>query len=332
MVTTGRMNFLTELLSEVVLALFGHVLRMCDGDRDRGWKKKSTELDDRIGQRTTSKLESLCIRGEKGKTVIKKRQKNKVSNYLNLPPPSPPGSPAGSPAARSIQRKKIKLQQDGVRLKREEQIFCPPCEEVIHLKDRLKLYGVAEPELPDDASEVTLPVSLRHRLFGIDFTPRIKYDDVTQPELETWRIAGSSLDVEENVCDNTKPRLSDKYATYQAKALDMSRKELKLRCLRTTMSKSILPTRSGEGTSPSLSLLDEDCRQDGEKNGSVETQQANNNGSAIISSSLSGKEVEEEKRDAAIDDEHDRTRQTHSLMMGMAEVTSIAIEPGSFRL
>jgi hypothetical protein len=57
------------------------------------------------------------------------------------------------------------------------------------LAEKPKPFDVAELEIPDDASEVTLPVSIRNQLFGIDFSPTKEYDEFTQPELETRPLA-----------------------------------------------------------------------------------------------------------------------------------------------
>ena len=298
--------------------------------------KKSTQTDEPLSHGTYSKLESPNSRGQIGRASQKQRQKNQVSKYLTQIPATP---------QRNLSKKKRK----NTRTSHEQRISnsneksrTTPVEggispQVSHERMPIEL---AELEIPDDASEVTLPVALRHNLFGIDFTPKKKYDDVTQPELENRRLAmvlerkekdlssdatsgeqtvsideensptahasavtkndtvqlvnakaderdfpqslqrgievqsardleedlqfsnPCSRDVEEDlqlptppsrdlgehlqfsnatirilsqpsfeVIHNPKPRVSDKYAPFQAKASDISRKEMRLRCL-----------------------------------------------------------------------------------------------------
>ena len=170
---SSRENWFDSLLNMVEKAI-------ADLFDDDTVGKKSTQAD----EATTSKLELPIARGFIGRTAQAQRQKNRLSKYLNLIPAKPQ---TNTPKKR--RKTNRALHEKRISHCNEESRQSEGRGTLPQVPHEVKPFEEAEFEIPDDASEITLPVSLRNNLFGIDFTPKKKFDDVEQPELETRRLA-----------------------------------------------------------------------------------------------------------------------------------------------
>lgn len=183
-ITDLRINWLDTILSifDDGAPLDDSTLRSGEEDweslgdrRDRNAKMESRQREDPVSRYRAEKARESLTSSRKMKIREHEKQnlKNRVSKYLNTP----------TPVRKNIQKQKCAVS------KGSQGAF-----ESANKNQESKPIEVTEIEIPDDASEVTLPTPLQSNFLGWPtFSTQKSYDEITQPELETRRLAKSLL-------------------------------------------------------------------------------------------------------------------------------------------